>query len=40
VNNKFSEIDKWKWIDPEMIKELLHESQQKNYDLIMKLINN
>jgi len=38
INNEFPEIDKWKWINPELIKEILHESQQKNFDLIDKLI--
>lgn len=37
-DDKSPEVDKWKWIDAIEIKEYLHESQQKNYDLIMKFI--
>ena len=38
VNDQFPEVDQWMWIDPEKIKEKLHESQSKNYDLILELI--
>jgi 8-oxo-dGTP pyrophosphatase MutT (NUDIX family) len=33
------EVDRWKWISPELIPSMLHESQAANYDDIMKLIN-
>lgn len=33
------EVDRWKWIEPEQIPTLLHESQAENYELIRTLIN-
>jgi 8-oxo-dGTP pyrophosphatase MutT (NUDIX family) len=39
TDNKFPEVDKWKWVSIEEMNELLHESQQKNYDAIKELIN-
>jgi len=38
VNKKFPEIDNWKWVSPELLKGLLHESQQENLDRINQLI--
>lgn len=38
IDNKFPEVDKWQWVELEKIKELLHESQQKNYDTLTELI--
>jgi 8-oxo-dGTP pyrophosphatase MutT (NUDIX family) len=38
INNEFPEVDKWKWVEPEKINELLHESQRKNYERIIELI--
>jgi 8-oxo-dGTP pyrophosphatase MutT (NUDIX family) len=32
------EVDRWKWIPPEMITSLLHESQAANNELIKELI--
>jgi 8-oxo-dGTP pyrophosphatase MutT (NUDIX family) len=32
------EVDRWKWIAPDMITSLLHESQAANYELIKELI--
>jgi 8-oxo-dGTP pyrophosphatase MutT (NUDIX family) len=40
VHDKYPEIDKWKWIEPITIKEVLHESQQKHYERIIELIHN
>jgi 8-oxo-dGTP pyrophosphatase MutT (NUDIX family) len=38
VNDSFPEVDKWQWIPVEKINELLHESQQKNAEMIKELI--
>lgn len=38
INNQFPEVDKWKWINVEMGNELLHESQQKNFEIIHEII--
>jgi 8-oxo-dGTP pyrophosphatase MutT (NUDIX family) len=38
VNNEFPEVDKWKWIEPEQMKTLLHETQQKHFEEINTII--
>lgn len=38
VNNDVPEVDGWKWISLNKIKDYLHESQQQNFEEINKLI--
>lgn len=38
VNDDFPEVDGWKWISLSKLKDYLHESQQKNFEKIIKLM--
>jgi 8-oxo-dGTP pyrophosphatase MutT (NUDIX family) len=39
VGDQFPEVDKWAWVEIDLIKIKLHESQQKNYSKLVELIN-
>lgn len=40
TENKMPEMDNWKWISIDQISEYLHESQQKNLELIKEILKN
>jgi 8-oxo-dGTP pyrophosphatase MutT (NUDIX family) len=38
-NDRFAEVDTWKWVDIDIMEKMVHESQQKNIPAIRKLLN-